>query len=37
MCYSSLYYYDEVNLTASSLAFRQSIDAEDMTMVPAQV
>jgi Protein of unknown function (DUF4246) len=37
ICATALYYYDEENLTESSLAFRQTIDSEDMMMVPGQV
>jgi hypothetical protein len=37
ICASALYYYDEENLTESHLAFRQSINVEEMVMKPAQV
>lgn len=37
ICATALYYYDEENLTESSLAFRQTIDSEEMMMVPGQV
>ncbi|KAE8155363.1 hypothetical protein BDV25DRAFT_126032 [Aspergillus avenaceus] len=33
---TALYYYDEDNITPSHLAFRQSLDAEEMRMIPAQ-
>lgn len=37
ICATALYYYDQDNVTDSYLQFRQSIDAEEMTMKPAQV
>jgi len=37
ICATSLYYYDQENVTENHLAFRQSVDAEDMVMQPAQV
>ncbi|KAH8596102.1 hypothetical protein B0O99DRAFT_686151 [Bisporella sp. PMI_857] len=36
ICATALYYYDQENVTESHLAFRQSIDAEEMTMKPPQ-
>jgi hypothetical protein len=36
ICATALYYYDQENITDSYLSFRQSIDAEEMTMKPAQ-
>jgi hypothetical protein len=36
ICATALYYYDQDNITDSYLSFRQSIDAETMTMKPAQ-
>ena len=36
ICATALYYYDQENITDSYLSFRQSIDAEVMTMKPAQ-
>ena len=36
ICASALYYYDEANLTPSTLSFRQAVDAEEMTMKPMQ-
>jgi hypothetical protein len=36
ICATALYYYDQDNITDSYLSFRQSIDAEEMTMIPAQ-
>ena len=33
---TALYYYDQENITDSYLSFRQAIDAEEMTMKPAQ-
>lgn len=37
ICATALYYYDCENVTDSRLAFRQSYDTEEMTMLPAQV
>jgi hypothetical protein len=37
ICATALYYYDEENITASHLAFRQAIDCEELVMKPAQV
>lgn len=37
ICATAFYYYDEAGLLGRSLALRQSINAEDMTMIPAQV
>lgn len=36
ICATALYYYDEVNVTPSRLAFRQPIDTEELIMIPAQ-
>jgi hypothetical protein len=37
ICASALYYYDQENITDSSLAFRQAIEIDEMIMRPAQV
>lgn len=37
ICATALYYYDQENITESSLAFRQSVDAEAMVSLPEQV
>lgn len=36
ICATALYYYDEENITPSQLSFRQSIDEEELIMIPAQ-
>ncbi|KAF2794052.1 hypothetical protein K505DRAFT_374880 [Melanomma pulvis-pyrius CBS 109.77] len=36
ICATALYYYDCENVTDSHLAFRQSYDTEELTMLPAQ-
>ena len=36
ICASAIYYFEQENITDSHLAFRQSIDWEDLMMVPAQ-
>lgn len=36
ICASAIYYFDQDNITESRLAFRQAVDAEEMTMVPEQ-
>ena len=36
ICATALYYYDEENITPSSLSFRTSVDHEDLMLVPAQ-
>lgn len=37
ICATAIYYYDSENIGPSHLAFRQSIDSEDMIMRPEQV
>lgn len=36
ICASAIYYYDQDNITDSHLAFRQSIDNEEICMIPEQ-
>ncbi|EPE02845.1 hypothetical protein F503_01586 [Ophiostoma piceae UAMH 11346] len=36
ICATALYYYDEENITPSSLSFRTSVDHEELIMLPAQ-
>ena len=36
ICASALFYYDEENVTPSSLSFRQCVDEMEITMLPAQ-
>ena len=36
ICASAIYYYDQENVTPSHLAFRQGLDAEELSMIPAQ-
>lgn len=36
ICASAIYYYDQDNITASHLAFRQAMDSEDIIMIPEQ-
>jgi hypothetical protein len=37
ICATALYYYDQANVTESHLAFRQSVDTDEMIMKPMQV
>ncbi|EFX00262.1 duf1665 domain containing protein [Grosmannia clavigera kw1407] len=36
ICATAIYYYDEENITESRLSFRQEVDEENMSYIPAQ-